>query len=135
MTSKLKNLLRIFDPGAFPTRELTGDNTIAATRSHMHRQRIAFGDCDPAQIVFYANYFKWFYSASLEFFRACAAPPWRELDAGTGVIGTPLVKASARFLAPASYGDDLDIETSIAEWRHKSFVMKYVFARQTMGHA
>jgi 4-hydroxybenzoyl-CoA thioesterase len=102
---------------------------MSASRKHIHRHRVAFGDCDPAQIVFYPNYFKWFDTASLEFFRACGVPPWRELEAGSGIIGTPLVKASAKFLAPASYGDDLDIEISIAEWRHKSFVMKYTIRR------
>ena len=29
-------------------------------RSTFYKHRIAFADCDPAQIVFFANYFKWF---------------------------------------------------------------------------
>ena len=52
-----------------------------------------------------------------------------ELEAGDGIIGTPLVDASARFLRPATYGDEIDIETSIDEWRRKSFVMKHVIRR------
>ena len=39
-------------------------------RRHVHRLRIAFGDCDPAQIVFFANYFKWFDTSGREFFTA-----------------------------------------------------------------
>ena len=99
------------------------------SRSHIHRHRVAFGDCDPAQIVFYPNYYKWFDTAALEFFRACGIPAWRELEQSRGIIGAPLVKASARFAAPASYGDDLDIEVTVAEWRSRSFVMHYTIRR------
>jgi 4-hydroxybenzoyl-CoA thioesterase len=99
------------------------------THRHIHRLRVAFGDCDPAQIVFYANYFKWFDTAALEFFRACGVPSWRELEASRGIIGAPLVNASARFVSPASYGDDLDVETSVADWRRTSFVMKHTIRR------
>jgi len=42
-----------------------------------------------------------------------------------GILGTPLVDASARFLRPATYGDVIDIETWIDEWRSKSFVQKH----------
>ena len=62
-------------------------------------------------------------AASLHFFAPPASPPWREFEAPTGIIGTPLVDASARFLRPATYGDVIDIETAIDEWRGKSFVM------------
>ena len=99
------------------------------SRSNVHSHRVAFSDCDPAQIVFYANYFKWFDTACFEFFWACGVPAWRELTASRGIIGTPLVNAAAKFMNSATYGDMLDIETSIAEWRNKSFVMRHVIRR------
>ena len=99
------------------------------TRRHTTRFTIEFGDCDPAQIVFYPNFFKWIDSASRHFFAAAGVPPWRELEAAHGIIGTPLVGASARFLAPASYGDTIDVETRVAEWRGKSFVMHHTIRR------
>ena len=66
-------------------------------RSHIHRMRIAFSDCDPAQIVFFANYFKWFDTAFREFCTACGVPSWRETTATRGIIGAPLVDAQAKF--------------------------------------
>lgn len=99
------------------------------TRKTMHRHRIAFSDCDPAQIVHFSNYFKWFDTASFEFFVSCGVPPWRELALTRGIIGTPLVNASAKFVNSATYGEDIDIETSIVEWRNKAFVMKHVACR------
>jgi len=99
------------------------------TRRHTSHFTVEFGDCDPAQIVFYPNFFRWMDAASLRFFRAAGVPPWREFEAQSGIIGTPLVDASARFLRPATYGDLLDIDTAIEEWRGKSFVMSHVIRR------
>ncbi|MCB1927662.1 MAG: acyl-CoA thioesterase [Rhodocyclaceae bacterium] len=98
-------------------------------RSHIYRMRIAFSDCDPAQIVFFANYFKWFDTASREFFTACGVPSWRQTMAERGIIGAPLVDAGARFLSSATYGEDIEIESSVEEWRNKSFVMRHVARR------
>jgi len=81
---------------------------------HVTRFTVEFGDCDPAQIVFYPNFLRWMDAASLHFFRACGLPPWRELERVEGIVGTPIVDVQARFLAPASYGDLIDVETSIA---------------------
>jgi 4-hydroxybenzoyl-CoA thioesterase len=96
---------------------------------HVTRFTVEFGDCDPAQIVFYPNYFCWMDAAALHFFRAAGVPSWRDYEAQTGIIGTPLVDASARFIRPASYGDVIDVEASVAEWRGKSFVMAHVIRR------
>lgn len=98
-------------------------------RSNVYRYRIAFSDCDPAQIVFFANYFKWFDTSSREFFTACGIPSWRDTLTERGIIGTPLVDAGARFLNSATYGEDIEIETSVEQWNNKSFVMRHVARR------
>lgn len=98
-------------------------------RTNIYRYRIAFSDCDPAQIVFFANYFKWFDTASREFFTACGIPSWRDTARERGIIGTPLVDAQASFTNSATYGEDIEIESWIEEWRGKSFVMKHIARR------
>ncbi len=98
-------------------------------RRNTYRLRIAFSDCDPAQIVFFANYFRWFDTSSREFFTACGVPSWRDTTRDRGIIGTPLVDAGARFLNSATYGEDIEVETWIEEWRGKSFVMCHVARR------
>jgi 4-hydroxybenzoyl-CoA thioesterase len=99
------------------------------TRRHTTRFTVEFGDCDPARIVHYPNFFKWIDAASRHFFVAAGVASWSELEAKTGIIGTPLVDVSARFLRPATYGDEIAIESWIDEWRGKSFVMKHVIRR------
>lgn len=92
---------------------------------------VDFGDCDPAQIVFYPNFLRWMDAASMRYFSAAGVPPWhrrpeREED---GIIGTPIVDVQVRFIAPATYGDRIEIESSIVEWRNRSFVMRHVIRR------
>jgi 4-hydroxybenzoyl-CoA thioesterase len=99
------------------------------SRHHISQFTVEWGDCDPAQIVFYPNFFRWMDAASLCFFRTAGVPPWREFEAQSGILGTPLVDASARFLRPATYGDILDVDTTIDEWRGKSFVMSHIIRR------
>jgi len=91
--------------------------------------KVEFGDCDPARIVWFPNFFRWIDAASRHFFVQCGVPAWHETEKTLGVIGTPLVDTKARFIAPASYDDTLHIHTSIAEWRTKSFVQRYRVTR------
>lgn len=95
------------------------------TREVLYTQRVAFGDCDPARIVWFPNFFRWIDSASRHFFVECGVPEWHETEASLGIIGTPLVDTHARFIKTASYGDELQIYTSIPEWRNKSFVQRH----------
>jgi 4-hydroxybenzoyl-CoA thioesterase len=94
---------------------------------HISEFVVEFGDCDPAQIVFYPNFFRFMDAASRQFFAAAGVAPWhrRSERVNDGIIGTPIVDVQARFLAPATYGDRIAIETSIAEWRAKGFVMQH----------
>lgn len=94
-----------------------------------YRVAVEFGDCDPAQIVFFPNFFRWADAASRHYFAAHGIPRWEEAERTHGIIGTPLVNASGRFLAPASYGDTLEIASRIVEWRNTSFVFEHCIRR------
>ena len=91
----------------------------------VHTVQVEFGDCDPARIVWFPNFFRWIDAASRNFFVQCGVPPWHVLEQSHGILGTPLVDTQARFVNTASYGDRLDIHTRITEWRGKSFVQHY----------
>lgn len=95
----------------------------------IYTQQVEFGDCDPARIVWFPNFFRWIDAASRHFFIECGVPPWHVTEQTMGIIGTPLVDTHAKFMKTASYGDVLQIHTSIAEWRGKSFVQRYRVSR------
>ena len=102
------------------------------TKEIVYKVKVEFGDCDPAKIVWFPNFFRWIDAASRHFFIECGVPTWTETEKTLGVIGTPLVDTKAKFIATATYGDQLEFHTSVTEWRTKSFVQSY---RVTKGSA
>ena len=90
---------------------------------------VMFGDCDPAGIVFFPNFCKWMDASSLDFFRQCGIPPWRELEKSHGIVGTPLLEIHTTFKRPATYGETLQIYTHMESWATKTFVQKHVVMR------
>jgi len=85
---------------------------------------ISFGDCDPAGIVFYPNYFRWF-DATFQ-----ALLKTRGHDQGTlrellGTIGTGLMDVGATFRAPASFGDTLTVRLTGIDWTDRTFRVGY----------
>jgi 4-hydroxybenzoyl-CoA thioesterase len=91
--------------------------------------QVEFGDCDPAGIVWFPNFFRWIDAASRHFFTQCGVPRWAELEKTTGILGTPIVDTQCKFLKTASYGDTLLVRSSITEWREKSFVQHHAMVR------
>ena len=101
----------------------------AAARSTHFQVTVRFGDCDPAGIVFYPNFHRWMDAASLDFFMQCGVPPWRELAKTRGIVGTPLLEVSTRFVNAATYVETLDIETTVVEWRPRVFIQRHRVTR------
>ena len=99
------------------------------SKTHIHRVDVHFGDCDPAGIVFFPNFSRWMDEASLAFFGACGVPPWRELVKLRGIVGTPLLEIHTKFFKPATYGQTLEVHTSIEEWGAKTFRHRHVVRR------
>ena len=99
------------------------------SKVHIHRVEVCFGDCDPAGIVFFPNFSKWMDTASLAFFMACGVPPWRELVKTRGIIGTPLLEIHTRFMKPATYGETIEVHTTVEEWAIKTFRHRHVVRR------
>ena len=67
------------------------------SKTVVYEVEVMFGDCDPAGIVFFANFNKWMDASSLNFFVRCGIPPWRELVKTTHIIGTPLLEIHTKF--------------------------------------
>jgi 4-hydroxybenzoyl-CoA thioesterase len=99
------------------------------SKTHVYQITVQFGDCDPAGIVFFPNFNRWMDQASLAFFMAQGIPPWRELVKTRGIIGTPLLEIHTKFIKTATYGETLDIHTSIDQWAAKTFRQRHVVKR------
>ncbi len=99
------------------------------SKIHIHRVDVHFGDCDPAGIVFFPNFSKWMDQASLAFFMACGVPPWRELVKNRGIVGTPLLEIHTKFFKAVTYGQTIEVHTSIEQWAAKTFSHRHQVLR------
>ena len=99
------------------------------SRTNIHRVAIQFGDCDPAGIVFFPNFLRWMDQSSLAFFMSCGIPPWRELVKTRGIVGTPLLEIHTKFVKSATYGETIEVHTTVEEWKAKAFTQRHVSMR------
>jgi 4-hydroxybenzoyl-CoA thioesterase len=91
--------------------------------------RVQWGDCDPAGIVFYPRYFEWFDAGTILLFeKATGLTKIKMLEKYNGA-GLALIEASAKFVIPSQYGDDIEIETSVKEFGRSSFSMQHVVTK------
>jgi acyl-CoA thioester hydrolase len=88
-----------------------------AKAMHKAEHRVIYADTDAGQVVYYANYFRWFESGRREIMRALGIS-YIELEK-KGVI-MPVVEAHCNYFHPARYDDVVLIETKIADVKEKS---------------
>ena len=83
--------------------------------------RITWGVCDPAGIVYYPRYFEMFDDSTTALFeRALGMTKYQFLEE-YGFAGYPMVDTRAKFSIPNRFGDDVEIESTVSEFRRSSF--------------
>ena len=87
--------------------------------------RIQWGDCDPAGIVFFPRYFAIFDDSTAMLFERALGVTKFELMQRERFSGFPLVDIRARFLIPSRFGDDVVVESGVAEFRRSSFDVQH----------
>lgn len=97
--------------------------------SNTTRVEIQFGDCDPAGIVYYPNYFRFFDNATAALLSAALAMHKRNWLAHYGIAGIPMVDTGARFMVPSRFGDVVEIKSEITEIGRSSFGVKHSLLR------
>jgi 4-hydroxybenzoyl-CoA thioesterase len=86
--------------------------------------QVEWGDCDPAGIVYFPRFFEYFDACTNALFEAAGLRK-AEMLKRYGLVGIPLVEASAQFYTPASFGDTVIVESRIAEWGKSSFRVEH----------
>lgn len=90
---------------------------------------IQFGDCDPAGIVYYPNYFRFCDNATAALFSAALGANKRNWLEAYGAAGIPMVDTGARFMAPSTFGDRLEIRSEITELGRSSFGVRHAIGK------
>jgi len=86
---------------------------------------IEWSHCDPAGIVFNARFFEFFDWGTWILFEAALGVKPSDLAGTYGIVGIPLVDASARFIAPARFGDVVELISEVSEFRRSSFDVEH----------
>ncbi len=81
---------------------------------------VEFGDTDPAAIVFYPNFFRWFDASAWRLF-VKAGLTLDILQKEFGLIGVPIADARSTFIKPLRFGDSVEITTYADSWKRKTF--------------
>jgi 4-hydroxybenzoyl-CoA thioesterase len=82
---------------------------------------IEWAFCDPAGIVFNSRFFELFDGSTWALFEAALGVPKHQLSAAFDILGIPLVDARAQFMAPVKFGDRVEMQAHVSEFRRSSF--------------
>lgn len=90
-----------------------------------HRDvQIQWGDCDPANIVYYPRYFEMFDDSTSILFEAAGFSK-QDLVKKYGLVGIPMVDTRAKFYIASTHGDWITIESRIESIKRSSFEVKH----------
>ena len=93
------------------------------------RLAIEWGDCDPAGIVHYPRYFAMFDAATAALFQRALGMTKKAMLKHYDVVGFPMVDTRATFSVPCAFGDEVRIESTVAEFRRASFDVRHRLLR------
>ena len=86
--------------------------------------RVSFGDCDPAGIVFYPNYFRWT-DALFHLFLDAKAGGHARLCKDIGAVGLGLMSVDMAFRSPVAPGQTLSVQLDRLDWQDKALTLHY----------
>lgn len=97
-------------------------------QSNRARVRVRYAETDQMGVVYHANYIVWMEVGRVEFCRA-AGLSYRDMERD-GELHLAVIEANCRYIAPARYDDEIEIETAIEKATPRGVHFVY-----TMRHA
>jgi len=92
--------------------------------THTTTVKARWGDTDPAGIVFYPRFYEWYDLGTETLFESLGLP-WPEMFPREAIVGVPIVESGSTFLAPIRYGDEVNIRSTVAWVKEKTFRMDH----------
>ena len=89
---------------------------------------VGFGDCDPAGIVFYPNFFRWFDLSSHQMWRN-AGYDIERVRADEGLIAGALVEVGGTFRSPVFPGESIEVHSWVGKWTTRTFRVEHRVVR------
>lgn len=89
-----------------------------------YKHRVAFSDCDPAQMAYYPRMLEWFDHSTDHLFRSVGLK-WEEMFPRNAPQGMPMLDISVQFKYPCRFGDLIAIESWIDAFEGRKFTIKH----------
>jgi 4-hydroxybenzoyl-CoA thioesterase len=93
------------------------------------RVQVAWGDCDPAGIVFYPRFYAWMDTVSHVLAREMGIPRESMLPPGTEMLGFPVVGTQAHHFGPARMDDLLEVRAWVSRVGRSSLRLRHEIVR------
>lgn len=81
---------------------------------------VEWGECDPAGIVFYPNFYRWFDDGT-QTMMAEHGFGQAEMIEKYNIAGFPLIETHAEFKYPVRWGEQVQLESTVTECSRKTF--------------
>src|ERR1700742_3632308 len=96
--------------------------------------QIQWGDCDPANIVYYPRYFAMFDDSTSILFEAAGFSK-QDIVKKYGLVGIPMVDTRAKFHIPSTHGDWITIESRVESFKRSSLEVTHkVFKNEALAN-
>jgi 4-hydroxybenzoyl-CoA thioesterase len=86
------------------------------------RRTLAWGDCDPAGIIYYPTYYRWMDAAS---WNLIAAAGHDAVRMRAEQFTLPLVDSGCAFIASPTWGDECELLSEVSRWGRSSFTVSH----------
>lgn len=100
-------------------------------RAFSHRIRVRYAECDPQGVVFNAHYYAYFDLLITELWREAVGGYTAMVKAGADLS---VVESRARFLAPARFDDEIDLNATIARLGNTAMSTRIDIVRSDGAH-
>jgi acyl-CoA thioester hydrolase len=88
----------------------------------VHRHRVRYLECDMQGVVAHPNYLGFFDWAMTEMWREAIGPYQEMVDSGVDLV---IAETNYRYLSPARFDEDLDIEVSVRHIGNSSLIIAF----------
>ena len=88
------------------------------------RRKLAWGECDPAGIIFYPNYYRFMDEATWGMFASVGYDAQRMRAEN---FSLPLVDSRCEFFSSPKFGDEIELRSQVSKWGRSSFSLTHEF--------
>ena len=89
---------------------------------------VEWGECDPAGIVFYPNFYRWFDSSAHHMMKSHGFGQ-TEMIARYAIVGFALIETKAKYIRPVKWEDEVRVTSNVEVNTRRTFTVQHKIFR------